>query len=194
MADIRCVRYPPVSNCPIMRLAQQIASIHPALFTTIFVLGSAGLFLMQADPSLSDAALVTSLSFLLVGAWFLWLWAIYTLATDEAANSRRWTIAYVAGPLILLLSELLIRHQALDRDGALGTILSLAQTGLVVCCVWKSAEALEVASRGKGVPVTRIGRTAAFLFFWVVGVWALRTKVLDIAARSRSNAHQPDVG
>jgi hypothetical protein len=68
---------------------------------------------MQVDPSLTDATLVTSVSFLLVRAWFLWLWAIYTLAADEAANAGRWSGAYLVAPLTLLMCDLFIRHQAI---------------------------------------------------------------------------------
>lgn len=174
-----------------MSFEQRVASVHPALLTTIAIAG--WLFFSVFTSKVEDpfayrvAIAVVFLAFVALGV--LWLWSIYILGSSQVGAPPKWSLTFLLTPFLLAAGKFLLGDDA-SGDRIAGMLLRLAGGALFIGGVWKAAEAFEIALEGKGVSVGKIGGTAAFLLFSVVGAWALRERILTLVARSPSEVQE----
>lgn len=171
-----------------MSFEQRAASIHPALLSIVTIAGSFffSVFTAKIEDPFAYRAVVAVIFFAFVALGFLWLWSIYALASSQVGAAGKWSIAFLLTPFLLATAKLLLGDDATSGESISGMLLRGACGVLFFICVWKAAEAFEIALSGKGVSVGKIGGTAAFLFFFIVGAWALRERILTLVALSQS--------
>lgn len=169
-----------------MSFEQRVASVHPALFTTIAIAGSLffSVFTSKVEDPLAYRAAIAVVFFAFVALGVMWLWSLYVLGSSQVGAPPKWSVAFLLTPFLLAAEKLLLGDNASD-DGITAMLLRLAGGIAFVASVWKAAEVFEIALEGKAVSVGKIGGTAAFLFFSVVGVWTLRERILTLVARSQ---------
>jgi len=174
-----------------MSFEQRVASVHPALVTIIAIAGSLffSVFNSKVEDPFAYRAAVSVVFFAFVALDALWLWSIYVLGSAQVGAPPKWSLAFLLTPFLLAAGKLLLGDDA-SGDGIAGMLLRLAGGVLFIGGVWKAAEAFEIALEGKGVSVGKISGTAAFLFFSVVGAWALRERILTLVARSPSEVQE----
>ncbi|WP_066683210.1 hypothetical protein [Caulobacter sp. CCH9-E1] len=168
-----------------MALEQRVASVHPALFTSVTVGGSLffSVFTARAEDPLAYRAVIAVIFFAFVALGFLWLWSIYAVASAKIRATAKWTVAFLLTPLLLAAVKLLLGDDTASSEGIPAMLLRFSSGALFIACVWKTAEAFEIALSGKGVSIGKIGGTAVFLLFSIVGVWTLRERILTLVAR-----------
>lgn len=168
-----------------MSFEQRVASVHPALLTTLAIAGSLffSVFTSKVEDPFAYRAAVAVVFFAFVALGVLWLWSIYVLGSSQFGAAPKWSVAYLLTPFLLAAGKFLLRDEA-SGEGIAGMLLRFAGGGVFIGCVWKAAEVFEIALEGKAVSVGKIGRTAALLFFSVVGAWTLRERILTLVARS----------
>ncbi|ENZ82823.1 MULTISPECIES: hypothetical protein [Caulobacter] len=171
-----------------MSFEKRIASIHPALLTIVTVAGSLffSVFTASTDDPLAYRAFIAVIFFAFVALGFLWLWSIYAVASVQVGATAKWTIAFLLTPLLLAAGKLLLGDNSTGSEGIPAMLLRFASGVLFIACVWKAAEAFEIALSGKGAPIGKIGGTAVFLFFSIIGAWALRERILVLVASAPS--------
>ncbi|HJV42556.1 hypothetical protein [Caulobacter sp.] len=191
MADTTQVSYRGAQPGGSMSFEKRVASVHPALLTTIAIAGSLffGVFTSKVDDPFAYRALVAIAFFAFIALGFLWFWSIYALATSRLGVPASWSIAFVLTPLVLAACKLLFGDDAASNENLPSMALRFAGGVLFIGCVWKAAEAFEIALCGKGVSVRKVAGTAT-LFFSIVGAWTLRERILTLVARSADTAQE----
>ena len=175
-----------------MSFEQRVASVHPALFTIVFIAGL--LFFSVFTANIADPiayrAIVAVIFFAFVALDLLWLWSIYALASSQVGGPAKWRVAFLLTPFLLAAGKLLLGDYATSSEGIPGMLLRFAGGFLLIGCAWKMAEALEIGRGGRSVSIGKIAGTAYFLGLSIVGAWTLRDKILTLVARSPSTVQE----
>jgi len=165
-----------------MSFARRTVSGSPIVFTLF--LGVGGFFASVMAPSAEDPVpykvFFSLLFFTVMLPMFLWLGAIYRLGATVRQTHPSWAFAFVLSPACMAIVGKLVGYKATVGEPMLATLLRSGAGIFVLASVWKSAEAMETALDGAGAGIGKIARTAGYLFFSIVGIWALRDRLLAL--------------
>jgi hypothetical protein len=165
-----------------MSFARRTVSGNPIFFTLIVGLG--GFFASITAPIAEDPTsykiFFLLIFFAVASPVFLWLGAIYRLGAIVRRVPPSWAPVFVLAPACMALVGTLVGYKATVGEPVLASLWRSGTGILVLASVWKSAEAMETALDGAGAPIGKIARTAGHLFFCIVGIWALRDRLLTL--------------
>jgi len=165
-----------------MSFARRTVSGSPIVFTLF--LGVGGFFASVMAPNAEDPTpykvFFSLIFFAVMLPMFLWLGAIYRLGTTVRQAPASWAPVFVLTPACMAVVGTLVGYKATVGEPVLTSLLRSVIGIFALATVWKSAEAMETALDGPSASIGKIARTAGYLFFSIVGIWALRDRLLTL--------------
>lgn len=161
-----------------LKIAQRLARGHPAILTIVLLICFATQFVMASETVTPIAT--GALRAAPIGMMCCWWWAVFVVAraSVQQTSSGRWDWLFLMPSLLAFIAG--IADWPTVNSPAAFAIFAALFVALTM-----SAKALEKADALDGNPsVGRILATFLLMYFGVIGVWVLRSKISRVADRT----------